>query len=155
MKKMRRSDREITNQEKIKKILEDAEYGVLSTADISNIPYGVPVNYVYNDNAIYFHSAHEGHKIENILLNDKVSFCIVGKSNVLEEKFTTTYESVIISGKAMIVQGHDKKISVLKKLIKKYSPGYIDKGFKYIEKAHKNTTLVKIEIQKMTGKSNK
>jgi len=64
-KEMRRIDRMLSIEES-KDILKNCEYGVLSSISDNGYPYGVPLSYVYFDDAIYFHSAREGHKIENI-----------------------------------------------------------------------------------------
>ena len=99
MKQMRRKDREISRQEAIE-ILDSAEYGVLSTVDKNGQPYGIPLSYVYKDNAIYFHCAVDGQKLDNIRDNAKVSFCVTGKTTVLPETFGTLYESAVVSGTA-------------------------------------------------------
>src|SRR5512137_1999000 len=104
MKNMRRKDREISRQEAIE-ILDSAEYGVLSTVDRNGQPYGIPLSYVYKDNAIYFHCAVAGQKLDNMADNAKVSFCVTGKTTVLPESFGTLYESAIAFGTAREV--HD------------------------------------------------
>jgi nitroimidazol reductase NimA-like FMN-containing flavoprotein (pyridoxamine 5'-phosphate oxidase superfamily) len=86
MKHIRRKEREITTQEAIE-ILDSAEYGVLSTVGEDDQPYGVPICYVHKNGSIYFHCALGGHKLDNIRHNEKVSFCVVGKTKVLPEKF--------------------------------------------------------------------
>jgi uncharacterized protein len=65
MRELRRKDRAITNDEAIA-ILRKTEYGVLSTITPDGKPYGVPLNFCYLDNSIYFHCAIEGRKIDNI-----------------------------------------------------------------------------------------
>jgi len=97
MKRIRRSDREISFQE-VRKILDNAEYGVLSTVGKDGQPYGVPLSYVYKNDSIYFHCALSGHKLDNIGHNAKVSFCVVGNTKVLPDKFATEYESTVIFG---------------------------------------------------------
>ncbi|MDZ5016887.1 pyridoxamine 5'-phosphate oxidase, partial [Clostridium perfringens] len=92
-KEIRRKDREIEGSQVIE-VLKKCEYGILSTVDENGYPYGVPLSYVYANDSIYFHSAVEGHKLENIKKNDKVSFCVVGQTDVLPDKFSTKYESV-------------------------------------------------------------
>ena len=64
MKNMRRKDGEITLQKAIE-ILEAAEYGVLSTVGEDGQPYGVPLSYVYKEDAIYFHCVVAGQKLNN------------------------------------------------------------------------------------------
>jgi len=41
--------------------------------------------------------------MENFTANHGVSFCVVGETQLLPEKFFTRYESVVVSGNAAIV----------------------------------------------------
>src|SRR5512139_1817387 len=104
---MRKKDRAVSEDE-AKGILLKGEYGILSTVSPDGQPYGVPLNYSYTGDGIYFHCAVEGHKLENIQANNKVSFCVVGQTEVLPEKFSTKYESVIVFGEASEVTGDEK-----------------------------------------------
>ena len=152
-KEMRRKDREILSKQ-LEEILFYGEYGTLSTISENGYPYIVPLSYVYYDKCIYFHCAKEGHKLENIKLNNKVSFCVVTDTEVLPSKFSTKYKSVIAFGTASEVTDNLKE-NILIQLIDKYSKDFLDKGKKYIEKARENTKIIKIDIQHMTGKANK
>lgn len=150
--KMRRSDRELTKTE-VDVILKNGEYGILSTIGVDGYPYGTPVNYVYEDNKIYFHCAMTGHKLDNIQNSTKVSFTVVGKTEVLPEKFSTNYESAIVFGLAK--KALDKKQYVLEKIIEKYAPEFQESGMCYIGKAINETAVYEIEIQCATGKARK
>ncbi|MCX7903778.1 MAG: hypothetical protein N2486_04635 [Caloramator sp.] len=88
------------------------------------------------------------------MLNPNVSFCVVGRTKLLPEKFSTIYESAIIFGKASLVKGEEKRDALLE-LIKKYSPDFIESGIEYINRAIDNTNVVKIEILHLTGKARK
>ena len=83
--------------------------GVLAVVGDDGYPYAVPLNYIYLNNKIYFHSAKEGHKVDAIAINNKVSFCVVAKDDVVPEELTTYFKSVIIFGKA-------KKLPVIDKV---------------------------------------
>jgi len=150
-KEMRKSQREIFGED-IKLILENGEYGVLATSGENGYPYATPVSYVYINNAIYFHCAVEGNKLENIRYNNKVSFCVVGKTQVLPEQFSTEYESVIIFGHASETSGDEKKDALIA-IADKYSPDFKKEGLAYIDRAINKTCVVKIEIDKITGKA--
>ena len=63
----------------------------------------VPINFVYADDKIYFHGAKNGHKIDAINKCNKVSLCVVDKDDVVEEELTTYFKSVILFGKASIL----------------------------------------------------
>ena len=151
MKKVRRKDREIGTHEAVE-LLSNCEYGVLSTVGKDGQPYGVPLSYAYKNNYIYFHCALDGHKIENIENNSKVSFCVVGNTNVLPDKFSTEYESAVAFGVASEVQGAERN-SVLLRLLEKYSPEFIEEGKKYIDQNEKATKVIKIEISHISGKA--
>jgi hypothetical protein len=155
-KEIRRKDRVLDNASAYA-VLKNSEYGVLSTVDKDNQPYGAPVNYAVIDNSIFIHSASstEGHKLENIMSNSKVSFCVVGKTELLPSKFSTKYESVIIFGAASIVDGENQKREALKALLAKYSPDYLDAGKKYINKSFNKVVVIKVSIDHITGKSRK
>jgi hypothetical protein len=152
-KTMRRADRAIPDSE-AKEILQAGEYGVLSTVSVDGQPYGVPVSYSYAGDVIYFHCAPEGHKLENLSGNSRVSFCVVGKTQVLPDKFATNYESVIVFGKAFEVTD-DEKHTGLVELLKKYSPGFMEKSLRYIEGDSGQARVYRIVIESMTGKSRK
>ncbi|SHI97127.1 pyridoxamine 5'-phosphate oxidase family protein [Lutispora thermophila] len=152
--KMRRIDKAMDEGTALE-LLKRCEYGVVSTVGSDGYPYGVPVNYAYKDNVIYFHCATEGHKLDNIMENPKASFCIVGNTELIPSKFSTKYESVIAFGKASIVEDDNEKREALREIIKKYSPDYIESGEKYIANDSKKANIVKIEIEHMTGKKAK
>ncbi|WP_461207302.1 pyridoxamine 5'-phosphate oxidase family protein [Clostridium sp. DL1XJH146] len=151
-KEMRRIEKKLTEKESLK-ILENGEYGVLSMIDINGYAYGVPLSYTFLDNSIYFHCANSGSKLNNLKENNKVSFCVVGDTEILPNKFTTKYESVIAFGKTNIVLG-DEKEKVLFSIIEKYSNNFLKEGTAYINRAISKTTLIKISIDHITGKSN-
>ena len=148
---MRRQDKALSDVDIIK-ILNQGEYGVLATVDSDGQPYGVPLNYVYIDGDIYFHCALEGHKLDNIACNDKVSFSVVGRTEVLPAEFSTGYESVIAFGTAAVISG-DERYRGLMALAEKYSPDYLSEASAYIEKLDKQTAVVRFSVDRMTGKA--
>lgn len=153
MRQMRRKEKEVDQSDALK-ILETGEYGVISTADSDGQPYGIPVNYCVIDNHIYFHCANEGHKIDNFTQNPKISFCVVGKTNILPEKFSTQYESVIVFGPIKEAV-EDEKQAALVGLLEKYSSDYMKEGLEYIRKLNKKTRVFGIFIESMSGKIGK
>jgi len=148
---MRRKDKAL-DKDAAEHLLQTGEYGVLSTVDAQGQPYGVPLNYVFDDGCLYFHCALQGHKLDNLLANRRVSFCVVGHTRVLPEEFNTEFESVIVFGEASVVQG-DERHRALVQLVEKYSPDFVEKGHKYIEQHDNRTMVVKIPVRVMTGKA--
>lgn len=150
MKELRRKDKQISIQE-AGELLTKAEYGILSTVGADGQPYGLPLHYVYKDNAIYFHCALAGHKLDNLEKNPKVSFCVVGNTELLPSEFSTNYISTVAFGVASEAQGEERYNGFLW-LLEKYSPEYIEEGKKYIDKLDKVTKLIKIEVLHLSGK---
>lgn len=148
---MRRKDREIKEDELIE-VLVNSDYGILSTISNNGYPYGVPVSYVFMDNSIYFHCATEGHKLDNVLNNNKISFCVVGQTCVLPDKFGTKYESVILFGIAHEVFDDEKNMALVE-ILKKYSPGYMEKGKEHIKNRSMAARVIKISVEHCTGKA--
>ena len=148
--KMRRSDRE-KGPDDITRILLNGEYGVLSTIGENGYPYSTPISYTYLNDSIYFHSARVGEKLDNIAYNEKVCFCVVGRAEVLPKEFSTEYESVVVFGKASVVEDEEKR-NVFISLIDKYSKDYMKEGLAYLDRAIANTTVIKITVDRITAK---
>ncbi len=150
---MRRKDKQISAEE-CNEILNTTEIGILSTICENGYPYGVPLNYVYFNGCVYFHSATSGQKLDNINLNGKVSFCVTCDVELLSDKFDTNYRSIVLFGNASEVN-EDEKAEALLEFIKKYSGAYIEQGKEYINKAKGAAKVYKIDVEHMTGKAQK
>jgi nitroimidazol reductase NimA-like FMN-containing flavoprotein (pyridoxamine 5'-phosphate oxidase superfamily) len=135
-------------------ILQKGEYGILSMCTPTNEGYGIPLNYAYDGNNLYFHCAKEGSKLDYLRNNPKVSFCVVGETKVMPSQFGTLYESVIVSGNALEMEG-DEKQEALKQLIEKYSGNFIKEGKEYIEKLIEKVTVIKLTVESLNGKARK
>jgi len=149
---VRRSERQLSVQEAYK-ILEKGQYGVLSTWD-GEFPYCVPVNYVFIDGYIYFHTALDGHKVDSIKNYPKVCFNVVAENEILAQKLSTKYESVTVFGRAEFADGEEKK-QALRNLVKKLAPGYENEGEKCILSMLNQTGVVRISIDYITAKANR
>ena len=127
---IRRQDR-LLEKEKAISLLKNGEYGVLSMQDEENGAYGVPINYVWNKkNSIYIHCAPEGRKLHCIKHCNTVSFCIIGKTHIISNQFTTEYESIILKCRAYIGLNEEERINALHLLIEKRKYGIGIQGIK-------------------------
>lgn len=151
MHEMRRKDRSIEKDDCVR-ILMEGEYGVLSTADGDNVPHGTPLSYAFDGGSIWFHSAITGHTRSNIETNPKVSFVVVGRTEVLPEKFSTIYESVIAKGTVRICSGAEQKKGLML-LTEKYCPSMMARGSDYADESSKRVTVYRLDIESITGKA--
>ena len=118
-----RRNKQALSTEAAEKILREGDFGVLALSGDDGYNYAVPISYAFEGNKIYFHSAKTGHKIDAIRNNDKVSFCVVGKHEIVAEEFTTYFSSAIAFGRIKIVEDNDDpdKLRGLELLADKYS----------------------------------
>ncbi|MEG0592173.1 MAG: pyridoxamine 5'-phosphate oxidase family protein [Coprobacillus sp.] len=148
---MRRKNQELTLQENIE-ILNKGTSGVLACVGEDDYSYAVPLSYVYHDSKLYFHCAKTGHKLDAIKHNNKVSFCVIDKDQVVPEEYTTYFRSVIIFGKARVLEDDEKRES-LEILAKKYSPNQEIQA--EVDKFMKVVVMVEIDIEHISGKQAK
>lgn len=152
---MRRTKCEL-KKETAEKILREGLYGVLALAGDDDYSYAVPINYAVAGGKIYFHCAKTGHKIDAIKRNDRVSFCVVDRHEVVPEKFTSYYTSAIAFGKIKIVEDNEdpEKIRGLELLADKYSPNESaeHRAQEIYGKLNALVVLV-LEIEHITGKA--
>lgn len=151
MRPLRRIDRGLSGDETAQ-LLEQGEYGILSTVDAQGQPYGVPLSYAYRNDCIYFHCALSGHKLDNLATNPRVCFCVVGRTELLPAQFATRYESALAFGRAAEVFG-EERLEALRWLVEKYSPEFQAEGESYIEQQRHATRVIKITIDQLSGKA--
>ena len=133
-------------------ILIKGQTGVLAVSGDNDYPYALPLNFVYEEDKIYFHCARSGHKLDAIRRNGKVSFCVIDADQVVPEEFATDYRSAIAFGMAKEVEDDDDKIHALRLLNKKYAPLLPEKGEEAIQKDWKFVCVIRIDVEHLTGK---
>ena len=121
MRKMRRSDR-ATTAEKAWEILERAEYMTLSMMGADGAPYGVTLSFARVENALYFHCANTGYKLDSLRLNPAVCVSAVHQQRTKAEEFTVSFESAVAFGTACEVTDQAEKERGLLAICKKYAP---------------------------------
>ena len=153
---VRRQDR-LLNEERAEELLAEAEYGILSMVEERNgnvAGYGIPVNFIWDGGAaVYIHCAPAGHKLKCLDSHAEVSLTVVGHTNVVPNKFTTGYESIIVRGHIERGLPDDERHHALELLLDKFSPNDKVVGLKYAEKSFFRTEILKLHIQSISGKA--
>ena len=148
--KMRRLGQELTKEE-CEEILTKEPRGVLALLGDDDYPYAVPMSYVYVDGKIYFHGAHEGHKIDAVKRHSKVSFCVMDSGIKAEDSWWYTFKSVIVFGRIRTLDDMDEKIDKLTHLGDKFFPTH-EETVDEINRLLDRTEVFEITIEHMTGK---
>jgi len=149
---MRRKDRERDTAFAME-VLRDSEYATLATINTDGTPYCIPISPVLVDNAIYFHCATEGQKLENIRKKNSVCISCVRNTKLIPEKFSLEYESAVVTGTCAIVSDEEEKIMALKKVGEKYAKSEMEHTDAKITKSLRNTCVCKVDIIEITGKA--
>jgi hypothetical protein len=148
---MRRKEREIKDEKEIERILQGSSICRLAMVD-EDKPYLVPMNFGYRDGALYLHSAREGKKIDLIQKNPHVCFevdeIVQFRKAKLACDWGVEYKSVIGSGKAIFIADPEEKRRAFDTIMAQYS----DEAYDYPDAMLERTLVIKIEIEKMTGK---
>jgi nitroimidazol reductase NimA-like FMN-containing flavoprotein (pyridoxamine 5'-phosphate oxidase superfamily) len=138
-------------------LLDSCHVGRLGTNGRDGYPMVKPLNFAFLNGKIYFHTAREGEKIDDIRRDSRVCFevdlpiaYIKGDNNPCRASYL--YRSIIIRGRAYLIDDQKERGAALNALMKKYQPGggYGD----YLEEKLRITGVVRIDIEEMVGKEN-
>jgi len=149
--KMRRNEKEISDKTEIESIIKRSVVCRLAMAD-GKWPYVVPLCFGYKDNALFFHSAQEGYKLEVLKKNNRVcfEFDIDRKTKPSEKpcEWAMQYQSVIGFGRATVLEDRESKMEGLDIIFRQYSR----KNAEYPEASLESTAVIKVDIEQMTAK---
>ena len=149
---MRRKEKEITNRNELDQIIRDSLICHLSCC-LDNQPYLVPLSFGYDGNAVYFHTAREGKKIEYLSLNPRV--CLAFESEVklqtdldLACNWTFHFKSAIAYGTAEELIDPISRANGIKHIMLHYS----DRDWEISDKELSRTKLWRVKLDEITGK---
>lgn len=136
-----------------KEVLKKSPRGVLALNGDDGYPYGLPLNYVYDEdnNALYFHGTKTGYKIDCIEKSPKASFTALLEEGVSDDGWSKNVSSVVAYGLLEEIEDSDFARDALVKLAQKYYPSE-DLIEENIKANFKNTKMLAFHINYMTGK---
>ena len=154
---MRRKDRQITDLEAIRAILDKAKVLHLAMID-GDRPYVVPLNYGYTlENGaltLYLHSAREGRKLDVLRQNDRVAFVL--ETNVSQVsggdipcKYGEAYASVMGEGRAVLLTDSAEKMAALSILMKTQTGS----TFSFTPEMTDGVAVIRIDVDSFTAKA--
>ena len=159
---MRKKRCKIESRAEIEKILERARIGRLATVGIDGFPYITPVNYVWYNGHIYFHSAHEGEKIENIRNDARVCFEVDIPLAYLGLEYDPSrptchvhqfYHCVIVRGRAEFVTDAAEKVAALNALVEAHEESDDFAKVMADTKGVGLCTVIAVRVETISGKS--
>ena len=147
---MRRHAQQLSHKE-CDELLQCEKRGVLAVLGDDGYPYAVPLNYLYHDGSLYFHSAVEGHKLDAITACDKASFCVTEHGVQEPGEWWFHVRSVIAFGKMSRVTDPKRMEALLRALGKKYFPPSEDIDAD-IQRNMSRVAVLELRIEHLSGK---
>ncbi len=125
-------------------LLSAGRYGRLGMS-LNDMPYVIPMSYVYSDGKIYLHSRGCGKKVEFATKNSNVCFEV----DLLDKN---RWSSVVAYGQASLSSDIEAKARMFGAFTHKGMGGHGGKQFKKEDLEKMEMTIWEIEIKEMTGR---
>ena len=147
--------------QKIAEFLESEHVGRIATIDKNGYPQVIPMNFAFIGGFIYMHSHIRGEKLDNIRRNSMVGFEVDRELEFLPSYFThptdasvadTLYVSVVIKGKAALVDDEVEKCLGLNGLMTKYQPEGGYEPLRPGDDVLDHTEVIRITPEEIRGK---
>ena len=125
--RVRRRERAVEDEEWIRRFLREARYGVVAT-ECDGQPFVNPLLFAYDEesHALYFHTSREGRICANIRRNPRVCFCASEMGRLVPGAaacgMDVEYGSVVVFGRAEILEDTAEAARALRLLVAKYFP---------------------------------
>ncbi len=143
----------IKDRDEIYKIIRTCKTCYFALAD-NDLPYVLPMNFALASDSVILHSAQSGRMWETLQKNRKV--CInwtLGEELAWQDvrvgcSYRVKSKSVLVEGKAEIIEDFDEKTRLLQVLMNQYSDG----EFKFSKPSVENVGVIKVKIENISAK---
>jgi hypothetical protein len=152
--------RVIEDRRELEEVLRAAKVGRLCFC-LDGKPVIIPVNFAFEDGAIYLHGSNRGLKTES-LGGKPVCFEVDEFLGTVPDsvpcEYDTAYRSVVVYGTSEPLSSLDEKTTALRRIVIKYAGEEKARSLtrsmveEYRSSRGRKTAVVKIQIERMTGK---
>ena len=140
-------------------VIDKSPYATVSMVGTDGKPYCVPLSVARVGEKLYFHCAKMGTKTDVLKRNPNVCAVFVGEvvpfADEVKAMYSTSYESAVVVGKAVLLNDDAEKIIGLRAVCQKFTPDNL--GFFDIAVSHslQVTDVWRIDVDQITGKARK
>ncbi|MBY8987006.1 MAG: pyridoxamine 5'-phosphate oxidase family protein [Candidatus Lokiarchaeota archaeon] len=153
---MQKKERKITDKNIVKHILKRGKYVTISLCKMGE-PYIITLSYGFDDdqNALYFHSANLGLKLDILKENPNVCGTIIEDLGYSKGTCSHKYRSIVFWGEMIIIKDLEEKKHGFDVLLNhlEENPSKMKKKFFKNENSYLNTCVMRLDIKKVTGKA--
>lgn len=133
-------------------VFDEAPYAVLALADGAGMPYCVAVSPAREERTVYFHCARVGMKLELLAQNPQVAMTAVSRHRSIQPKYTMSYASAVLRGRAAVVTDRAEKALALRRISERYAPEALEQFDGVMARYEKAVQVVRIDVEEITGK---
>jgi nitroimidazol reductase NimA-like FMN-containing flavoprotein (pyridoxamine 5'-phosphate oxidase superfamily) len=159
--RVRRRERAVEDEEWIRGFLREARYGVVAT-ESGGQPFVNPLLFAYDEesNALYFHTSREGRICANIGGNARVCFCASEMGRLVSGEaacgLDVEYGSVVVFGRAEVLDDAAEAAKALRLLVEKYFPEMGSGGGRPAMKSAEvaRPAVYRVRVEAWSGKRN-
>ena len=138
------------------KYLREETWGVLSVHGDDGYPYGVPMNYAWDNGSILLHCASENsHRLDSLKRDGKVCFTVVPQHALDREHWSTVYTSVILFGTAQIITDPEEKAFAMEAFLKTLAPEKAEEAVRACDPRIPELIMLRIRPSRVTGKQSR
>jgi hypothetical protein len=153
---LNRPNREITDLSEITGILKKGKYVIISMCR-GNEPYIVTLSYGYDseNNALYFHCATQGLKLDFLMENPQVCATVIEDGGYVPDECGHLYKTAVFWGTMEILNDIEDKRYGIKVLLNhlESKPDIIDEKMLKAEGRYARMAVLRLQITRIHGKS--
>jgi uncharacterized protein len=154
---MNKAEREITDREQMTTVLKGGRYAIIALCR-DNEPYVVTLSYGYDQgrNALYYHSAIKGLKLDFIAANRRACATVIEDGGYVANQCAHKYRSVVLRGKMCIVDDPGERLHGLETIAGQLEADLAarkEKISRLSEEKWRSMAILRLDIEEMTGKS--
>lgn len=156
---MRRTDRAITDDASITRILRSGKFTTVGLAGPDG-PYVVTLSYGHDaqNNRLYFHVAHEGRKLDMIARDPRACATVISEHGYTQGECEHPFESLVMFGTLRVVDDPNEKVHAIRCLVDHLEQDpesyWSSRSWQLAERLEGFTALA-FEIERITAKSGK
>ncbi len=148
-------NRPITFEPDLTAIIRKCSVCNVSMVDDEGLPYVVPMNFGYEKDVVYLHSAPSGKKID--ILKQHPDVCISfstdhqlrWQSSEIACSYSMKYRSVILYGQLEFVDDFSEKLVALESIMRQYT----DQVTRFSDPAVNQVCVMKVNVRKIEGRA--
>lgn len=147
----------IMSREEAEQLLASVEEGRLATVGVDGQPYITPLNHLFADGRLYFHSRTSGRKLANLAANPRACFEVTDgvELELRPERVcgcSTHYRSALAFGRVRLLEDESQKAELLNRLVARFVG---DQAFQPVDAARAaSCAVLEMTIEELSGKVN-